>query len=101
MELIKKIKEAERQAQEIIDQAKAESVKEAEQGRSRRLERLAQAEQERKKAIEAAVSAAQSEGLAEVEGLKEQAEKNRQQLHDKVGGKIAGSAAKVMDYLRG
>ena len=101
MELIKKIKESERQAQEIIDQAKAEAVKQAEEGRSRRLERLAQAEQERKKAIDAAASAAETQGLAKIEGLKEQAKNDRQQLRDKVSGKMADAAAKVMDYLRG
>lgn len=101
MELIKKIKESERQAQEIIDQAKAEAVKQAEEGRSRRLERLAQAEQERKKAIDAAASAAETQGLAKIEGLKEQAKNDRQQLRDKVSGKMADATAKVMDYLRG
>ena len=101
MELIKKIKESERQAQEIIDQAKVEAVKQAEEGRSRRLERLAQAEQERKKAIDAAASAAETQGLAKIEGLKEQAKNDRQQLRDKVSGKMADAASKVMDYLRG
>ena len=101
MDLIKKIKEAEAQAREIVEQARAQTASQAEAGRMRRQESLTQAEQDRKKAIEAAVSAAEIEGLAETDKLKAQAEKNRQRLGDKTAGKMAGAAEKVMDYLRG
>jgi V/A-type H+-transporting ATPase subunit G/H len=101
MELIKKIKQAEAQAQEIIEQAKADAVKQSEEGRKNRLRLLAEAEQQRKKAIEAAVTAAQSQGLAEVEKLKAQAEKKQQLLREKTSGKMGPAVKKVMDYLRG
>ncbi len=101
MELIKKIKQAEAQAQEIIEQAKAQITRRAEEGRQKRAESLAEAERERKKATEASVAAAQSQGLAEIENLKSQAERDRQELRDKVKAKMAGAVAKVMDYLRG
>jgi V/A-type H+-transporting ATPase subunit G/H len=101
MELIKKIKQAEAQAQEIIEQAKAEAAGQTEEGRKNRRRLLAEAEQERKKAIEAAVAASQSEGLAEIEKLKTQAGKKQQQLQDKAAGKMAPAVTKVMDYLRG
>ena len=101
MELIKKIKQAEVEAQEIVEQAGVEAAQLAEKGRSNCLQVLAEAEQERKKAIEAAVAAAQSQGLAETEQLKAQAETRRQELRDKTAGKMAGAAANVMDYLRG
>jgi len=101
MELIKKIKQAEAQAQEIIEQAKAEAAKQGEEGRKNRLRLLAEAEQQRKKAIEAAVAAAQSQGLAETGKLKAQAEKKQQQLRDKTAGKTGPAVTKVMDYLRG
>ena len=100
MELIKKIKQAEAQAREIIEQAKAEAARQAEKGRENRLQLLAQTEQERKKATEAAIAAAESKGLAEVKQLKAQAEKDRQQLRDNVSSKMAGAVAKVMDYLK-
>ena len=73
MELIKKIKQTEAQAQEIIERAKAEAAGKTEDGRKNQRRLLAEAEQERKKAIESAVAAAQSQGLAEVEELKTQA----------------------------
>jgi V/A-type H+-transporting ATPase subunit G/H len=101
MELIKKIKQAETQAQEIIEQAKAESASGAEEGRKNRRRLLAEAEQERKKVIEAAVAAAQLQGLAEIEKLKTQAGEKQRQLRDKSASKMAPAAAKVIDYLRG
>jgi len=101
MELIKKIRQAEAQAQEIIEQAKAGAAGKTEDGRKNRRRLLAEAEQERKKAIEAAVAAAQSQGLAEIERLKTQAGEKQQQLRDKAAGKMAPAATKVMDYLRG
>jgi V/A-type H+-transporting ATPase subunit G/H len=101
MELIKKIRQAEAQAQEIIEQAKAGTAGKTEDGRKNRRRLLAEAEQERKKVIEAAVAAAQSQSLAEIEKLKTQAGEKQQQLRDKAAGKMAPAATKVMDYLRG
>jgi len=101
MELVKKIKQAEAQAQKIIEQAKAEAAKQAEEGRKNRSRLLAEAEQQRRKTIEAAVAAAQSQGIVEIEKLKTQAEKDRQRLRSKVADKTAPAVTKVMDYLRG
>jgi len=101
MELIKKIKQSEAQAQEIIEQAKVEAAGQAEKGRENRLAVMTEAEQQRKDATEAAIAAAQSQGREQVEQLKAQAEDQRRQLRDKTGSKMATAAAKVMDYLRG
>jgi V/A-type H+-transporting ATPase subunit G/H len=101
MELVKKIRQAEAQAQEIIKQAKAGAAEEAEDGRENRRRLLAEAEQKRKKAIEAAVAAAQSQGIAEVEKLKTQAGEKQQHLRDKAAGKMSPAVAKVVDYLSG
>ncbi len=101
MELIKKIKQSEAQAQEIIEQAKAEAANQAEKGRDNRLAAMTEAEQQRKKATDSAVAAAQSQGRAEVEQLKAQAEEQHRQLREKTVNKMATAATKVMDYLRG
>jgi vacuolar-type H+-ATPase subunit H len=101
MELIKKIKQTEAQAQEIIEQAGTRAVEQAEKGRRSRLETLESAERERKQATEAAVAAAHSDGLSEVEKLRAQAEKDRRKLRDKVADKMAPAVTKVMDYLKG
>ena len=100
MELIKKIKQAEAQAQEIIKRAGAETAGRAEKGRQNRLQAVEETERERKRAIEAAVAAAQSQGLAEIKQLKAQAEKDRQELRGKVNAKMATAVEKVMDYLK-
>jgi vacuolar-type H+-ATPase subunit H len=101
MELVKKIRQTEAQAQEIIKQAKVEAAGRAEEGRKNRRRLLAEAEQKRGKAVEAAVAAAQSQGLAEIEKLKTQAGEKQRQLRDKAARKMAPAATKVMDYLRG
>jgi vacuolar-type H+-ATPase subunit H len=101
MELVKKIRQTEAQAQEIIKQAKAGAAEEAEDGRENRRRLLAEAEQKRKKAIEAAVAAAQSQGLAEVEKLKTQAGKKQRQLREKATARMTSAVTKVMDYLKG
>ena len=101
MELIKKIKQSEAQAQEIIEQAKAEAAGQAEKGRDNRLAAMTEAEQQRKEATEAAIAEAKSQANAEVERLKAQAEDQRWQLRDKTANKMATATAKVMDYLRG
>jgi vacuolar-type H+-ATPase subunit H len=101
MDLIKKIKAAEAQAQQTIEQAKTAAAKQAELGRKDRLQALEQAEQQRKKAVEDAVAAARNQALAEAEFLKAHAEKDRQQLHNKANAKINKAVEKVMDYLKG
>jgi V/A-type H+-transporting ATPase subunit G/H len=100
MELIKKIKQSEAQARQIIDQAKADAAKQAELGRQNRQQDLAKAEQQRTKAIEVAVATARSQATAEVENLKAKAENERQQLRDKANNKMPPAVAKVMEYLR-
>ena len=101
MELIKKIKQAEARAREIIKQAKDETAGRAEKGRRDRLQAVEKTERERKRAIEAAIAEAQSQGLAEIKQLKARAEKNRQKLRDKVDAKTAGAVAKLMEHIKG
>ena len=67
----------------------------------KRLEALEKAEQERKQATEAAITKAESEGHAEVGGLKAEAETHRRELRQKVENKMAAATAKVMEHLKG
>ncbi len=101
MDLIKTIKHAEAQARQVIEQAKAQAAEQAEKARQDSLAAQAEAEDQRNKAIEDSVSAAQTQGLAEVQELKAQAGNDRQQLSDKAKTRIPAAAAKVTDYLRG
>ena len=99
MELIKKIKQAETQAQQIIDQAKAETARQAELAQQKRLQAQTEAQQQRKQAIQSAVAAAESQSVGEVESLKAQAETRHRQLRDKAGSKMPAAVAKVMEYI--
>jgi len=101
MELIKKIKEAEAQGQEIVKEGKLEADELHNRGRTSRNEAMEKAEQERKKAIEAAVAEAGSRGVEEIRQLKAQAEKDQVQLRDMAANKMPAVVSKVMDYVRG
>ncbi|MBN1795487.1 MAG: hypothetical protein JW804_02330 [Sedimentisphaerales bacterium] len=101
MELIKKIKDAEKQAAEIISNARANSAKQAEEFRKVKAEKLEHAQAERKKAIDEAVAEAEAEGKKEAKKLQSEAEQQRQQLSEKVSPKIPSAVNKVMEYLSG
>ena len=58
MELIKKIKQAEVEAQETIEKAKADAAALVDQGRQERRGRQEEAEAQRRKAIDAAIEKA-------------------------------------------
>ena len=100
MELIKQIKDAEQQAKEIIDTAKTEAVKIAEQGKARQLELRSQAEDERKAAIEKAIAQAQQDGQAEVEELKTKGAATRSEMESKARVKMDAAVEKVMAKLK-
>ncbi len=101
MELIKKIKQAEAEAEQIILQAKADAVKQAEAFRVNRQNTLEQAEKERKKAIETAVLAAEGQAKGEVEKMTAEADKRRRELRAKATGRLSQAAAKVVGLLKG
>jgi len=101
VELIKKIKDAEKQAAEIVKQAETQALRQAEDLRKAKSEKLKQAETARKKAIDEAVARSEIEGQNEVEKLQSQGQKDRQELRQRTAPKIQAAATKVMDYLKG
>ena len=100
MELIKQIKEAEAQAKEIVEQAKADAVAAAEDSRLRQAEQMSIAQEERKQAIDRALAEAEAAGQREVEELKSEGAEGRQRLEAKADANIDHCARRVMDYLR-
>ncbi|MBL7153262.1 MAG: hypothetical protein ISS79_06065 [Phycisphaerae bacterium] len=101
MELIKKIKQAETQAQDIIAKAKADAAKQADEGRRKRQAVTEAAEQERKEAIDSAAGQAKAQGQAEVAVLQTDSEAKRRQLRDRTKAKMPGAVEKVVNYLKG
>ena len=101
MELIKKIKEAEKQAQEIIDKTKADIVEKAESAKKVYRQLKDEAVAARRQAIADAEESAKQQGLAEVEELKSQATSAREELRKKAEVKVANAAEKVVSSLKG
>ena len=101
MELIKKIKEVEKQAQEIIEQSKADVLKKAASDKKAYQELMDKAGADRRQAIAEAEESAKQQGLAEVEELKSQAEAFRNELRSRTKGKISSASDKVVSSLKG
>lgn len=101
MELVKKIKEAEKQAGEIIAQAESATDTMAEQMLQDKEKVMNVAKQERAKAIQKAVEQAESQARSEVENLKAQAQQHREQLRKETELKIPMAVKKVTDFVKG
>ena len=100
MELIKQIKEAETNAKQIIEQAKADAVRIAEQAYQERTEKLKEAQDKRKIAIEQAVVQAEKSGAAQAETLKNEAKQEIQQLKSQSESKMSSCVDKVLNSLK-
>lgn len=100
MELIKQIKEAETNAKQIIEQAKADAVRIAEQAYQEQTEKLKKAQDERKIAIEQAVAQAEKSGADQAESLKNEARQKIQQLDSQSESKMDGCVDKVLNSLK-
>lgn len=98
MELIKKIKEAEAQAKELLETARSNAASIAESSTADRNNKLEEAAIGRRGAIKAAVASAENAGKSEVEAFaKEEAEKrsvfisNARQKMDAAVNKVVSS----------
>ncbi len=100
MNLIEQIKQAESQATQVIEQAKVQVTEQVKKANQQQNQSLGQAEQERKKAIETAIKTAEQQGLKEIENLKTQADKTKQQLHKKTIAAIPLAVDKIMQHLK-
>ena len=69
MELIKQIKEAEKQARDIVEKARQDSAVLLEEAKKQRLDLLKQAQQRRSTAIDDAVSRAEQDGQAQADEI--------------------------------
>jgi V/A-type H+-transporting ATPase subunit G/H len=96
MEIIKQIKAAETQAKEIIEKAKADAVKIAEDFSTEQQEQLAAADKQRRDAIDKAVATAEADGQAEVEKLISDGAEQRQAMENKAKSNLDAAAAKVV-----
>ena len=100
MELIKKIKETEAEAQRLIEQAKTDAAEALSKSRQSEQQAIEQAERDRKKAIDSAIAAGQKQGQAEAQVLKAEGNKKREQLRDKAKSQMNAAVSKVLEHLR-
>ena len=100
MELIKQIKEAEKEAVEIVDKAKANALKLNEVARTERAEKLAEAQQKRHEAIDAAIESARQTGMEQVLQLKDQGQSQVDSLIQSTQAKKPQCIDKVVEQLK-
>ncbi|MBN2138477.1 MAG: hypothetical protein JW720_11785 [Sedimentisphaerales bacterium] len=101
MELIKKIKQAEADARRIVEDAKAQAIKKADQAAKDTQARMQKAEQDRRDAIAAAVAGAADQGRKEVEAIKADADQKKARLQEDTKQKIERAIEKVVNYVKG
>ena len=101
MELIKRIKEAEAEAKNTIEQARIQAVKLAEDDQAKQDQELNAAEQQRKAAIAGAVETAEAAGQKECEELNTEGEQRKQELAARVRSRMDVCVGKIVSQLRG
>jgi vacuolar-type H+-ATPase subunit H len=100
MELIKKIKQAETQAKEIIEKARGNAVSLSETSANERNGKLEEAQAQRHKAIETAVAHAENTGQSEVEALSSKGAAKKQTLEDNARQKMDAAANKIVAAIK-
>ena len=96
MELIKQIKDTEKQAKEIVENARAEAVKLADSAKHNRETLIQSAQKKRIAAVADAAAAAEQKAKSEVEALLAEGQKLRQAMEQACTGKAAGIVEKVL-----
>ena len=96
MEIIKQIKAAESQAKGIIEKAKADALRIAEDFSSDREKQITAAAQKRRDAVAKAVADAEANGQAEVETLMAEGSEQRQGMENKAKANMDAAVAKVV-----
>jgi V/A-type H+/Na+-transporting ATPase subunit G/H len=100
MELIKKIKDAEQQAREIVDQARHEASALQDEARVQRAERLQKSQQQRSRAMEAAVAEAEQKGAEQARQLLAQGDSEVEALKAACQARMGACVEKVVSRLQ-
>ena len=100
MELIKQIKDAEKQAKDIVEKAKQDSALLLEEASKQRADLLKQSRQCRNKAIDEAVNRAQQDGKAQADQIAQTGSEAVSSLKASCSQKIQSSVEKVLSSLQ-
>ena len=100
MELIKQIKDAEKQAKDIVEKAKQDSALLLEEAKKHRADLLKQSQQRRIKAIEDAVNRAEQDGKAQADQIAQTGCEVVSFLKASCSQKLQSSVEKVLSRLQ-
>lgn len=100
MELIKKIKEAEAQAKEIIEKARSDAGRIADKSAADRNSKLEAEGVKRREAIESAVADAEKAGKSEVDALSNREAGTKQSLIDNAKQKMDAAVNKIVAAIK-
>jgi vacuolar-type H+-ATPase subunit H len=100
MELIKKIKEAEAQAKEVIEQARGDAGRIADKSAADRNSKLEVAGVQRREAIESAIASAAKAGKSEVDALSNREVGKKQALVDSAKQKMDAAVTKIVAAIK-
>jgi vacuolar-type H+-ATPase subunit H len=99
MELVKKIKETEAKAAEIITLAQQKSSQNKEQAVKKYHDDLSTIQKQRHEAIQVAITEAENSAKADVKNFLDEADKARAIMNEKAQGKIYKCADMVVEYI--
>jgi vacuolar-type H+-ATPase subunit H len=100
MELIKQIKDAEKQATDIIEKARQDAARVLEEANKQRTDLLRQAEQGRLNAIDEAVDKAEQEGQSQASKIAKAGKEEIDSLRASCSVKIQSCVEKVLTRLQ-
>jgi len=100
MELIKQIKNAEKQANDIVEQAKQNAASLLEEAKKQQVDLLKQSQQSRIKAVDEAVNRAQQDGKAQADQIAQTGVEAISSLKTACSQKIQSSVKKVLLRLQ-
>jgi V/A-type H+-transporting ATPase subunit G/H len=100
MELIKQIKDAEKQAKDIVEKAKQDAASLLEEAKKQRADLLKQSQQRRIKAIDEAISRAEQDGKAQADQIAETGSEAVASMQASCSQKIQSCVEKVLSHLQ-
>ena len=99
IELIKRIKESEKEAEEILAEARRESAEIVDQARAEGREWLEQAQSQRQKTVADAVAVAEHEEAKEIEKIRAGFEGHLQQIQTRAAGRRDEAMAMILETM--
>lgn len=100
MELVKKIKETEAKASEMIEQAKVKAAEDKKKALKEQDEKMQGMKKERNQAIADAVEKAEKQTASEVGEFNSKAEKDREQLKNSCQRKMDGCVEMIVEHIK-